>query len=82
MIRARLRLKTPPLRKALFWDTQVPYRYLRIDRIDGELFAIAGGADNKTGQIENPEKCYREVESWLKSMVAARAKSPDAGRGR
>ena len=56
------------LEEALFWDTHSPYRYLRIDRIDGEVFAIAGGADNKTGQVDDPDKCYRDVESWLKSM--------------
>ncbi len=57
------------MEEALFWDTHSPYRYLRIDRIDGEAFAIAGGADHKTGQIEDPDKCYRDVESWLSRIV-------------
>ena len=71
VIRARLPGLTnaEEVEEALFWDTHSPYRYLRIDRIDGELFAIAGGADNKTGQIENPDKCYGDVESWLTRMV-------------
>ena len=53
---------------ALLWDTSSPYRYLRIDEVEGKTFAIAGGADHKTGQVEDPERCYREVESWLKRM--------------
>jgi glycine/D-amino acid oxidase-like deaminating enzyme/nitrite reductase/ring-hydroxylating ferredoxin subunit len=71
VIRARLSglKKTGNLEEALFWDTHSPYRYLRIDRIDGEWFAIAGGADNKTGQIENPDKCYGDVESWLTKLI-------------
>ena len=54
---------------ALLWDTSSPYRYLRIDNADGKTFAIAGGADHKTGQVEDPERCYSEVESWLKRMT-------------
>jgi len=57
------------LEEALFWDTHSPYRYLRIDRIDGEPFAIAGGADHKTGQVAEPDKCYRDVESWLARIL-------------
>jgi len=55
--------------EALFWDTHRPYRYLRIDDVEGETFAIAGGADHKTGQVNDPEKCYGEVESWLKRIA-------------
>jgi glycine/D-amino acid oxidase-like deaminating enzyme/nitrite reductase/ring-hydroxylating ferredoxin subunit len=55
--------------EALLWDTSSPYRYLRIDEADGKTFAIAGGADHKTGQVEDPERCYSEVESWLKRLT-------------
>ena len=58
-----------PAEEGLFWDTSSPYRYLRIDHVDGEPFAIGGGADHKTGQIDDPETCYGEVERWVKSLA-------------
>jgi nitrite reductase/ring-hydroxylating ferredoxin subunit len=54
---------------ALFWDTNAPYRYLRIDHVDGKCFAIAGGADHKTGQAGDTERCYAEVERWLRTIA-------------
>ena len=60
VVRARIGKE---VEEALFWDTSAPYRYLRIDDVDGETFAIAGGADHKTGQVDDPEKCYAEVEA-------------------
>ncbi len=66
VVRAKLNRQAE---EALFWDTNSPYRYLRIDHVDGEPFAIAGGADHKTGQIDDPEKCYAEVERWVKSLA-------------
>ena len=33
--------------EALLWDTSSPYRYLRIDEVDGKSFAIAGGATTR-----------------------------------
>jgi glycine/D-amino acid oxidase-like deaminating enzyme/nitrite reductase/ring-hydroxylating ferredoxin subunit len=66
VVRARLNRAAEP---ALFWDTSTPYRYLRIDEVDGEPYAIAGGADHKTGQAEDPETCYADVERWLKGFA-------------
>jgi len=66
VVRARL---NQPEDAALFWDTQSPYHYLRVDHVDGEAFAIAGGADHKTGQLDDPEKCYADVEQWLRRLA-------------
>ena len=46
-----------------------PYHYLRLDNVDGETFAIAGGADHKTGQVDDPARCYTEVEAWLTRLA-------------
>ena len=37
--------------------------------MDGETFAIAGGADHKTGQVDDPARCYTEVEAWLTRLA-------------
>jgi glycine/D-amino acid oxidase-like deaminating enzyme/nitrite reductase/ring-hydroxylating ferredoxin subunit len=59
------------------WDTSNPYFYLRIDRDlanagghepPNDRF-IFGGNDHKTGQMENPEDCYRRLEQSLKEIL-------------
>jgi glycine/D-amino acid oxidase-like deaminating enzyme/nitrite reductase/ring-hydroxylating ferredoxin subunit len=72
---------SPALREeALFWDTSVPYRYLRIDHVDGKCFAMAGGADHKTGQADGAERRYAEVERWL-TAIAPEARVTDRWSG-
>lgn len=64
-IGARLPLGTLP--EASFWDTSDPYNYLRVDRRDGDDYAIFGGADHKTGQKADTDEPYRELfETLLK----------------
>jgi glycine/D-amino acid oxidase-like deaminating enzyme/nitrite reductase/ring-hydroxylating ferredoxin subunit len=62
VVRARLEESVNP---ALFWDTADPYNYARIDRVDEQTYIIAGGADHKTGQTDDPEAGYRAVQAWL-----------------
>ena len=70
VVRATLREPhSEPYEAALFWDTHSPYHYLRLDNVDGETFAIAGGADHKTGQVDDPARCYTEVEAWLTRLA-------------
>lgn len=56
------------LPEALYWDTNDPYLYLRIDRRDGRYSAILGGEDHKTGQYDDTEACYRRLEETLKKI--------------
>lgn len=53
---------------ALYWDTLDPYHYLRLQAIDrdNELL-IVGGEDHKTGQHDNPEKCWERLEEWTRA---------------
>lgn len=54
--------------KALFWDTLDPYHYLRISQSDTESFdvLIVGGEDHKTGQENNPERRFTNLEVWTR----------------
>lgn len=67
-----LAFRIPPgkLEKALYWDTQNPYHYIRTESDD---IMIVGGEDHKTGQEAHPEQCYQRLEWW------ARQKFPFAG---
>lgn len=52
----------------LLWDTLDPYHYVRLEQKDGEDILIVGGADHKTGQKDDPESSYTELESWSRKQ--------------
>lgn len=54
---------------ACFFDTNDPYYYLRIDRTPRYDYAIFGGEDHKTGQIEDTHERYVRLERMLKELV-------------
>lgn len=54
--------------RALFWDTMDPYHYVRLqtgDLPDEELL-IVGGEDHKTGQADDAEVRYTNLETWAR----------------
>ncbi len=53
----------------LFWDTNDPYFYLRLNRRPGFDEVIFGGRDHKTGQEHDTEKRFRELEAKLAELV-------------
>jgi glycine/D-amino acid oxidase-like deaminating enzyme/nitrite reductase/ring-hydroxylating ferredoxin subunit len=50
---------------ALFWDTNEPYYYLRLDPQKDFDLAIFGGQDHKTGQRKRESAAFRELEREL-----------------
>ena len=54
------------LEDALYWDTEDPYHYIRVDKVGGELLLTAGGQDHRTGQENNEEKNFGELERWIR----------------
>ncbi len=65
---ARIPRGTIPV--ASFWDTNDPYRYLRVDRQGDEDYAILGGEDHKTGQVQETESRYRRLEDGLREIAS------------
>ncbi|MDP9339216.1 MAG: FAD-dependent oxidoreductase [Acidobacteriota bacterium] len=53
---------------ALYWDTEDPFHYVRVQRIGGGKnqrdILIIGGEDHKTGQMEDLENRYARLLSW------------------
>jgi glycine/D-amino acid oxidase-like deaminating enzyme/nitrite reductase/ring-hydroxylating ferredoxin subunit len=50
---------------ALFWDTLDDYHYVRLDKPDGEIL-IVGGEDHKSGQADDAERRFGNLERWLR----------------
>lgn len=55
--------------EASFWDTAAPYHYLRVDRGPTRDYAIFGGEDHKTGQVDDTEGCYARLEATLRQIL-------------
>ncbi len=66
-LRARIPKGTIP--EALFWDTHIPYYYVRIDSGEDCDFAIVGGKDHKTGQAVHSEGALSELRSYTTSFL-------------
>lgn len=58
---------------AAFWDTGDPYGYLRVDRRRGHDYAIYGGEDHKTGQVNDTRASYSRLEHTLKAIIRSAA---------
>ena len=66
---------------ALYWDTQDPYHYVRLQRTtNAELggdnadpvdLLIVGGEDHKTGQESDTEERFGALEGWMRKRFPA-----------
>lgn len=55
--------------EGLFWDLADPYHYLRVDEHDDHSYVVFGGADHKTGQVEDTHSRFAMVEETLLSLL-------------
>jgi glycine/D-amino acid oxidase-like deaminating enzyme/nitrite reductase/ring-hydroxylating ferredoxin subunit len=56
--------------KALYWDTQDPYHYVRLQGAQNSLgegdILIVGGEDHKTGQADDTQERHARLETWAR----------------
>jgi glycine/D-amino acid oxidase-like deaminating enzyme/nitrite reductase/ring-hydroxylating ferredoxin subunit len=59
--------------KALYWDTQDPYHYVRLQGVNNGLndqrecdLLIVGGEDHKTGQVDDTQARHARLETWAR----------------
>ncbi len=64
---ARLPERAVP--EGLYWDTNDPYDYLRIEERDDHQFAIFGGEDVKTGQEDDAERVFDRLTRRLHEVL-------------
>lgn len=59
------RLPRAVVPEGLYWDTNDPYEYLRIDEREDHSYAIFGGEDVKTGQERDAEEVFDKLTRRL-----------------
>ncbi|HEY8946143.1 MAG TPA: FAD-dependent oxidoreductase [Polyangiaceae bacterium] len=55
-------IDNPP--RALFWDTEDPYHYIRAQTFAGKAHWIIGGEDHKTGQESDTEAPFQRIAEY------------------
>jgi glycine/D-amino acid oxidase-like deaminating enzyme/nitrite reductase/ring-hydroxylating ferredoxin subunit len=75
------RLPRGAVTPALYWDTQDPYHYVRLERttnagLGGDNdepvdLLIVGGEDHKTAQASDTEARYEALERWMRERFPA-----------
>jgi len=63
------RVPARSITRALYWDTSDPYHYVRIQSDNNDPtseFLIVGGEDHKTGQANDGERRYANLERWTR----------------
>ena len=60
------------LEEAMYWDTNKPYNYFRIDAEKDHDLIILGGGDHSTGQSEKQRDYFAELESYVKESLAVK----------
>lgn len=54
----------------LYWDTQDPYHYVRLQPGEnGKDFVLVGGEDHKSGQANDAEDRFVRLENWARSKM-------------
>lgn len=57
---------------ALFWDTEDPYHYVRLQPHDERTdLLIVGGEDHKTGQVDDQAQRWGRLETWARERIPA-----------
>ena len=74
------RVKPGTITHALYWDTEDPYHYVRLQRLSNRELGgdndedvdilIAGGEDHKAGQADDAEARFERLERWTRERFA------------
>jgi glycine/D-amino acid oxidase-like deaminating enzyme/nitrite reductase/ring-hydroxylating ferredoxin subunit len=55
---------------SLFWDTGDPYHYVRTAQdVDGEILALVGGEDHRTGQDLDGGDRFQRLRDWARDRL-------------
>jgi nitrite reductase/ring-hydroxylating ferredoxin subunit len=64
-----VRIPKDAVTDALYWDTEDPYHYVRVERSSGDAThdtLLVGGEDHKAGQFEENDAPFAKLEKWTR----------------
>ncbi|WFU58459.1 FAD-dependent oxidoreductase [Bradyrhizobium pachyrhizi] len=71
------------LADALYWDTEDPYHYVRLQTGAGDHDCVlVGGEDHKSGEANDAEQRFARLESWARELIPALGRITIVGRAK
>ena len=68
-------IKRGALPDALYWDTEDPYHYVRLQPGPANTdYVLIGGEDHKSGEADDADERFRKLEAWARGLI------PDLGK--
>lgn len=68
-------IKRGALPDALYWDTEEPYHYVRLQPGPGQTdYVLVGGEDHKSGRADDADDRFEKLESWSRELIPALGK--------
>src|SRR5947209_2224725 len=64
-------IKRGGLPDALYWDTEDPYHYVRVQPGADKDYVIVGGEDHKSGEANDGAQRFARLESWVRPLIPA-----------
>ena len=55
------------IQDGLFWDTEDPYHYTRLQEVDGRQYLIVGGEDHRTGEETETDARYDRLVEYAQA---------------
>ena len=63
-------IKRGALPDALYWDTEDPYHYVRLQPGSGKSdYVLVGGEDHKSGRADDAAERFEKLESWSRELI-------------
>ena len=64
-------LKRGILPDALYWDTEDPYHYVRLQPGPADIdHVLVGGEDHKSGEADDADERFGKLESWARALIS------------
>jgi glycine/D-amino acid oxidase-like deaminating enzyme len=68
---------------ALYWDTEEPYHYVRLQPRPGRIeYVLVGGEDHKSGQADDADGRFKKLEAWARELISALGKETHRWSGK
>ncbi|MGN6625359.1 MAG: FAD-dependent oxidoreductase [Tepidisphaeraceae bacterium] len=65
-----LEIESTSVPNALYWDTQDPYHYVRLEQQADRTILLVGGEDHKAGQDGASDERFARLTDWARGLFA------------